>query len=35
VTVHTVKGHAQRLYRRLGVSTREAAVVAARESGLL
>jgi LuxR family maltose regulon positive regulatory protein len=35
VTVHTVKSHSQRLYRRLGVSTREAAVAAARERGLL
>jgi LuxR family maltose regulon positive regulatory protein len=35
VSQHTVKSHAQRLYRRLGASTREAAVAAARERGLL
>jgi LuxR family transcriptional regulator, maltose regulon positive regulatory protein len=35
VAVHTVNGHAQRAYRRLGVGTREAAVMAARERGLL
>jgi DNA-binding CsgD family transcriptional regulator len=35
VSQHTVRSHAQRLYRRLGASTREAAVAAARERGLL
>jgi LuxR family maltose regulon positive regulatory protein len=35
VSVHTVRSHARRLYRRLGASTREAAVLAAREQGLL
>lgn len=35
VSRDTVKSHARRLYRRLGASTREGAVAAARERGLL
>jgi LuxR family maltose regulon positive regulatory protein len=35
VSIHTVKSHAQRLYRRLGVNSRQAAVEVARERGLL
>jgi DNA-binding NarL/FixJ family response regulator len=35
VSIHTVTSHARRLYRRLGARTREEAVVAARERGLL
>jgi ATP/maltotriose-dependent transcriptional regulator MalT len=35
VSLHTVKSHVRRLYRRLGAGTREAAVSAARERGLL
>lgn len=35
VSVHTVKSHAQRLYRRLGARTRREAVESARERGLL
>jgi LuxR family maltose regulon positive regulatory protein len=35
VSIHTVKSHAQRLYRRLGVNSRQAAVEVARRRGLL
>jgi DNA-binding CsgD family transcriptional regulator len=35
VSRHTVRSHTRRLYRRLGASTREGAVAAARERGLL
>jgi LuxR family maltose regulon positive regulatory protein len=35
LSIHTVKSHAQRLYRRLGVNSRQAAVEVARERGLL
>jgi ATP/maltotriose-dependent transcriptional regulator MalT len=35
VSLYTVISHAGRLYRRLGESTREGAVAAARERGLL
>jgi LuxR family maltose regulon positive regulatory protein len=35
VSIHTVKSHARRLYRRLGVQSRSAAVAIARERGLL
>jgi ATP/maltotriose-dependent transcriptional regulator MalT len=35
VSVHTVRSHARRLYRRLGERTREGALAAARERGLL
>jgi LuxR family maltose regulon positive regulatory protein len=35
VTVNTVKSHQQSLYRKLGVSTRRAAVDRARELNLL
>jgi ATP/maltotriose-dependent transcriptional regulator MalT len=35
VSRHTVRSHQRRLYRRLGEATREAAVAAARERGLL
>jgi LuxR family maltose regulon positive regulatory protein len=35
LSIHTVKSHARRLYRRLGVQSRAAAVAAARGRGLL